>query len=40
MNERTKPLLVAVVAVIVVVVLWFGGQWLWHQLLVMHGMAR
>jgi hypothetical protein len=41
MSRKAKSLTFVAIAVVVFVVLaWGGGQWLWHKLLVMHGMAK
>jgi hypothetical protein len=40
MNSSAKRLLVVLLAAVLVIIAWTGGHWLWHQLLVMHGLAR
>jgi len=37
-RKRFPWLAVAVVFLVLGAVLWFGGGWLWHALLKMHGM--
>jgi hypothetical protein len=39
-RKRFPWLAVAVVFLVLAVVLWFGGGWLWHALLRMHGIER
>lgn len=34
---RRKVTLVLAILILAVVVVWFGGQWLWQQLLALHG---
>ncbi len=38
-KSRSLPF-VAIAVIVFVVLAWGGGQWLWHKLLVMHGMAK
>jgi hypothetical protein len=41
MSKNAKTFTILAIVIIAVVVLGFGGgQWLWHKLLVMHGMAK
>jgi hypothetical protein len=41
MSKNARSFTVAVIVVVVVAAVAFGGgQWLWHKLLVMHGMAH
>ncbi len=41
MSKKAKSFTIAVIMVVVFAAVAFGGgQWLWHKLLVMHGMAK
>jgi hypothetical protein len=39
MSKKARSLTIVVIVALVVLG-WGGGQWLWHKLLVMHGMAK